>query len=430
VVDEAHRSYYEGDNPLDTDRLPWRYYGEHRHCQRMGKNKNVAGFTKGISMWSPHCVSAVVLRNADDRRVLCKVYRSENLPSELMIIEDRKYIISVNGNNVEFTHYLLTPNGAYTAEQIQQAFLAIVAAECGLAGGGLTDPNTTIDFESFESAAGMERAAQDSLEFMVRDPACSISVDVRLDAMVLCGWLGSFDGSIDEIFGLSPWAGNFILGAMLTYKPPISSSATILMDHSGAVESLTFQQQQSVTVRKRAVSADLTEKAKSVFKGLVSIVKSSRHRRDSLVFTFPDPYDEVVADNYQRRALNFLSACCVDVFKSTKLRGSIILKFEIDPIPKQQFYELVQFIELQDKGVTGLGLAVDGEADKLDEVTDTYSINFDVWVTLHSVVAPVVVKDSEYPLQVAVYCRSITKSGICCRNKTKDPSRLCWRHRN
>jgi hypothetical protein len=106
----------------------------------------------------------------------------------------------------------------------------------------LPDSSNTLAVESFESAAGMERAAQNSLELLVRDPTISISVDVRLDAVILCGWLGSFDGSIDEIFGLSRWAGNFILDAMLAYKPPISSSATILMDHSDAIESLAFQQ--------------------------------------------------------------------------------------------------------------------------------------------------------------------------------------------
>jgi hypothetical protein len=256
VVDQSHRLNFESDDWLDSGRLLWRYFGQHRQCQQMDKNRDGAGLPKEISMWSPHSASAVVLQDADGRRVLCKAYRPANLPPELRISQDRNYIVSIYGNNVEFTHYLLTlaPRGDFTTEHIQQAFLALVDEECELVSGGLPDPSNTLAIESFVSAAGMERAAQNSLELLVKDATISISVDVRLDAVILCGWLGIFDGSIDEIFGLSPWAGNFILDAMLAYKPPISSSATILMDHSNAIESLAFQQARVQAPRQSLIS--------------------------------------------------------------------------------------------------------------------------------------------------------------------------------
>lgn len=79
----------------------------------------------------------------------------------------------------------------------------------------------------------------------------------------------------------------------------------------------------------------------------------------------------------------------------------------------------------------GVGLACDGGEDILLESTDEYEVQFEKCVVLNSKISPVIVKDSTAatPLPSAVFCRSFTKKGLWCRNKTKDPSMRCWRHR-
>lgn len=113
------------------------------------------------------------------------------------------------------------------------------------------------------------------------------------------------------------------------------------------------------------------------------------------------------------------------------IRGSIILSFGVESITSEQFQKLESYFENDCSDVCGLGLATAGVEDALIEDTDEYRVRFKKWVTLNSEPSQITIKDtaSISPLPTAVYCQSLTKVGVCCKNKTKDPSKRCWRHR-
>lgn len=113
-----------------------------------------------------------------------------------------------------------------------------------------------------------------------------------------------------------------------------------------------------------------------------------------------------------------------------KLHGSIILTYDVDGHDCPEFYMAADAVEREYEDAIGIGLVYDGQVDTFREEKDEYDVNFEKWVTFHSTVDSVLIKDSERPLKQAVYCRSITKLGKCCKNKTRDPSLRCWRHRD
>ena len=104
---------------------------------------------------------------------------------------------------------------------------------------------------------------------------------------------------------------------------------------------------------------------------------------------------------------------------------------EVESITSEKFFALVGDLEQSCPDACGIGVANAGTEDILREDTDEYEINFGKWVNINSRVSPVILKDtsSMTPLDEVVFCRSLAKLGLCCKNKTKDPSRRCWRHR-
>lgn len=151
---------------------------------------------------------------------------------------------------------------------------------------------------------------------------------------------------------------------------------------------------------------------------------------DSLVFKYNMDYDDDLAEHYKLILGQILTNLNVIYKSSQKFRGSIILSFNIESISSQQFIQLVDEVEHKHPEVCGVGLACDGGEDILLE-SDEYEVQFEKWVVINSKISPVIVKDSTSatPLSSAVLCRSFTKKGLWCRNKTKDPSKRCWRHR-
>ena len=180
----------------------------------------------------------------------------------------------------------------------------------------------------------------------------------------------------------------------------------------------------------RSVSVGLNAWIK-MLSNVKKLAKTLKNCGELLVIRFNISYDEEVAESYQNMLKASLSDMNIVCKNSKKMSGStsIVLSFLIDSISRQQFNQLVDEVEVQYPTVCGVGLA--NEADILIEFTDEYSIQFDRWVNLHSELAPVIVKDSlsMTPLPLAVFCQSLTRRGRCCRNKTKDRSMRCWRHR-
>ncbi|RYE37565.1 MAG: hypothetical protein EOP48_28520 [Sphingobacteriales bacterium] len=293
-----------------------------------------------------------------------------------------------------------------------------------------------IDFDDCERAVGPMYAGQRALKGLANDPSNSASD--RCDALVLYAWLGSLEATIDELVDLSPWASEFILEGMKKYGQGQSTDSNYLLNFGDAVESLKYQleryyseQQVAVVRRPRTISYEHRNIGRKALTYVKTLAKSVKNCLDSLVVKFERSYNEILAESYKTQLEEMLRRFNVPFSTSRKERGSIILIFRIEPISSATFNELVGDVEQNCPDACGIGVANAGGEDILREDTDEYDVNFGKWVSLHSRVAPVIVKDtvSQTPLAQAVYCQSLTKRGLCCKNKTKDPSRCCWRHR-
>lgn len=183
--------------------------------------------------------------------------------------------------------------------------------------------------------------------------------------------------------------------------------------------------------RPRTVSAELRLVGRRGLAIIKRLAKSAKNCLDCLVVKFDCCFQESLADTYKTHLEAFLKGSNVVFRRGEKWRGSIILTFKIESISSATFNKLVDEVEHNLPDACGIGLATDGAEDILQEATDEYEVTFEKWVNLHSRIAPVIIKDSvaEPLLAQAVYCQSLTKRRMCCRNKTKDPSMRCWRHR-
>ncbi len=167
-------------------------------------------------------------------------------------------------------------------------------------------------------------------------------------------------------------------------------------------------------------------------KDFVSVVSDSERRSTAalkLLVKFNTPYDESEAGRLSAEGAKILESFQLKIKKTKSIPGSIILSYDIEDESFLEFYKAADLLEQKYEDVLGFGLVYDGQVDNFLEDADEYEITFVKWITFHSTVKSVTIKDTESPLMNAVYCRSTTKAGILCRNKTKDPSQRCWRHR-
>eukprot|EP01035_Chromulina_nebulosa_P025006 gene25006-32583_t len=246
---EAHRSHYENMPPFTS--IEWKYYeyqkGNPKKCQIFGNRKDGTGLCQGMSMWNPHCFPLSVL-NAPMRsgsKVKCKILKSDYvLPNEFVVLLDRQYKASINGNEVIFTHYLLSPSGQYQESEINRAIneLKLIQKECSF--GACSEPHNfyAFDFSDCENAVGPMYAAQLAIKCLTNDQNNSVSD--RCDALILYAWLGSLELTIDELVDVSPWASEFILKAMKKYGQYLPNDSNIAMNYGDAVDSLIFQLKQ------------------------------------------------------------------------------------------------------------------------------------------------------------------------------------------
>jgi hypothetical protein len=185
---ECHRSYFESTDPFAE--RPWKYYehvkGNPKLCSAMGKLKDNSGVCRGISMWEPHCFPKALIDCRQNRRVKCKkLLSTNNLSQPLVVVEDRRYSATIAGNNVDFTHFLLTPGTPASENTVDDAFRTIVTEDCQFKAG--SHPKVLdIDFDDCDSAVGPMFAGQCSLKQVVNDDANTIGD--RCDAMILFAW--------------------------------------------------------------------------------------------------------------------------------------------------------------------------------------------------------------------------------------------------
>lgn len=183
--------------------------------------------------------------------------------------------------------------------------------------------------------------------------------------------------------------------------------------------------------RSRSFRHDVIQKAEHIFHTIVESAKLVRDK-SAVVVKFSITYSLPIAEKLRSEVQTIVESCGMTVISGDKKAGSILLTFHVGPLPsdfKHIYYDLVDCIQSKYEDAVGVGYTTDGAKDTLDEERDEYTLNFDMWTALHSEPTPVIMKDSDHPMEVAVFCTGITWKKECCRNKTKDPSKRCWRHR-
>lgn len=244
---KCHRCYQEGSDPFSGEE--WKYYewknGEPKRCQTYGKNKDGSGYCRGFSMWDPHCFPKSLLDKRNGLKVKCKLLSdADNLPVEFKVLSDRTFDAVVGGNNINFTHYLLTPSRQCEEDDINTACGNLITHDCDIEACVEPTDLSFIDFDDCERAVGAMYAGQCALKNLVDDPENSVSE--RCDALVLYAWLGSLEASIDELVDLSPWASGFILQCLKKYGPDLSDS-NLILSFGDALGSLQYQLQHSMS---------------------------------------------------------------------------------------------------------------------------------------------------------------------------------------
>jgi hypothetical protein len=150
------------------------------------------------------------------------------------MIPERK---DLNGKYVSFHHDVITPSGEAISDKEEDHEIDQPR--------GHDDPcliDFNFDFTQFECGVGAEYAARCSLQRLFTDSQHSQDQQMKLDSLMMFGWLGSLD-SIDEVFEKSSWAGFFLLNVMEKYGPSDLhlDDSNFLMNFGDALSSLQFQ---------------------------------------------------------------------------------------------------------------------------------------------------------------------------------------------
>lgn len=437
---ECHGGYPEGSNPFGREE--WKYYefirGEPKKCQTHGKLKDGTGYARGISMWQPPCFPKTMVDNRNELTLKCKILADHDPPpTEFTVLRDRIYTTLIVGRETEFVHYLLTPSGQLTESAVNDARGNLVTTDGSFEAGGGTHNIAVIDFDDCERAVGPLDACQCSLKEFVNDPSNAESD--RCDAMVLYAWIGSLEATVDELVSLSPWGSEFILKGMRKYGRDPTADFNYLMDFEDAVASLAYQleryrseQQKCMESRPRIMSDQARDIGRKTLVVVKTLAKTVNRCSDWLVVKWDCVYDGALVDCYKTQVEILLRDGGVSFTTSRVMQGSIVLAFRIDGISAETFDDVVKELENRCPDACGVGIADAGGTDIFQDETDEYTVNFGKWVNLLAREdAPVIIKDTvaPSPLLCAVYCQSLSKRGECCKNKTKDPSRRCWRHR-
>jgi hypothetical protein len=250
TVSDCHRAHFDGEEilPMTTAKAGWKYFkgnGSEKMCQPFGKNSN-GGWPRGISFWHPHCVPKVMVdeakKHSPEKHLKCCCLHSTdalvNVSQYFNVIQDREYTVNISGDDTTFYHCLLVPCAANTQETLTNAARDIIKYDCILgAGCGLSNVEC-FNFDEFETAGGPEFAAQNALRRLFDDDKNTVSE--RIDAFILAGWLGSFEGSIDCLLSESLWAAGFICNCLVRYGISDTMDSHDLMHYHDALQSLQF----------------------------------------------------------------------------------------------------------------------------------------------------------------------------------------------
>lgn len=254
---ESHRSYYEQEEAYPTDKdntdCQWKYYQVLapkgtpavdiiKKCYKHGRNKNdPEDYVRGISMWDIHCIPKVIVDNKKPNSLIkCRkliINGNNHLPTKF------EYTVDINGITHTFIHRLLTPSDSYTCTELVDAVTNIKSEDCIL--GGAIDSDFDTPFNDFPDencgfivAVGQEYAIQHCLYSLVSDNKAELSQ--RIDAYILCAWIGTFDSNIEMIVNYSKWAANFILNCFTKYPSIKGMSSSLLVNYDDAESTLNY----------------------------------------------------------------------------------------------------------------------------------------------------------------------------------------------
>ena len=130
---------------------------------------------------------------------------------------DNNYPVSINGEIVYFYHYFDHTNSININSSVGE-----------------------FNIDDFEMGNGSEFQVQQILKTMINDPI--IDPNLKIDAYILYGWLGSSDINIDNIYDLYPWAAKFIFNCFKSYPPnTLNMDSFTLMHYNNLFESLQNQ---------------------------------------------------------------------------------------------------------------------------------------------------------------------------------------------
>ena len=261
---ESHRSYYEQEEePYPTDKdnkdCQWIYYqvpnpkgtsavNKIKKCNKHGRNINDGtDYVRGISMWNIHCIPKVIVDKRKPNSIInCRkliINGNNQLPTEFELYNDKEYTVDINGTTQTFIHRLLTPSDSYTCTELTDAVTRIKSEDSIL--GGALDSDFDKPFNDFpdencgfEVAVGQEYAIQHCLYSLVSDNEAELSQ--RIDAFILCAWIGTFDSNIEMIVNHSIWAANFMLNCFTKYPPIEGMSSSLLVNYDDAERTLKY----------------------------------------------------------------------------------------------------------------------------------------------------------------------------------------------
>ena len=268
---ESHRSYYEQEEAflVDTDGCQWKYsqliknepkeptpkgtsaVTKIKTSNKHGRNNNdPSDYVRGISMWDIHCIPQVIVdkmkQYSINKEIKCTkliIDYNNQLPIEFELYNDEKYTVDINGITTTFIHRLLTPSDIYTSEELADAVIRIVSEDCTL--GGAIDSEFDKTFKDFpdencgfEVTVGQEYAIQHCLYSLVCDNEAELSQ--RIDAFILCAWIGTFDSNIKMIVNHSKWAANFMLNCFAKYPSMKDMSSSLLVNYDDAERILKY----------------------------------------------------------------------------------------------------------------------------------------------------------------------------------------------
>jgi hypothetical protein len=167
----------------------------------------------GFSLWSPHAIIFKTLQN-HDATIKCK--QVIRIPPTFVLVFDRCYVAKdLNNVKHEFRHYLISANGEYCVDELNESCSRIGTQPCIFQAAS----GTLEEFYDLFEDSHMEGYA---MQHVLRQNANNreVSTSSRLTSAILSVWIGSNqldESSLPMMYQNFPWAFHFIYRCFQMY---------------------------------------------------------------------------------------------------------------------------------------------------------------------------------------------------------------------